>query len=322
MSINITFDEYEEVSSVSINGETLDSEDGEVWYCPKSILKDVQVNDLPENIKFLICREKEESTIVFDTLPMEICKINDSEIYISFEEMEYRKYWDAPVGLKRYMETKKAIIEERSENLKDLQLDSYDDDGAYIIMKFSTIFNAEYVINAVEQAELLIEEIEGATSIALEMEPINLTANNESDFSRHIILPILRKLGFTNIKYNHGKREYGKDFVFARITEFDELEHWGAQVKFGDVSGGSNSQIEELISQAQSAFQMPFYSIYTRRHEKISKFVIIISGKYTENAIERVCEGIESNALKNNIVFIDGDKIEIFKDKYFKTKLP
>ena len=50
MSINITFDEYEEVSSVCINGETLDSEDGEVWYCPKSILKDVQVNDLPENI--------------------------------------------------------------------------------------------------------------------------------------------------------------------------------------------------------------------------------------------------------------------------------
>jgi len=322
MSINTVLDEHEEVLSININGETLDSEDGEVWYCPKSILKDVQVNDLPENIKFLICREKEESTIVFDTLPMEICKINDSEIYISFEEMEYRKYWDAPVGLKRYMETKKAIIEERSKNLNDLQLDSYNDDGAYIIMNFSTSFNAEYVINAVEQAELLIEEIEGATSIALEMEPINLTANNESDFSRHIILPILRKLGFTNIKYNHGKREYGKDFVFARITEFDELEHWGAQVKFGDVSGGSNSQIEELISQAQSAFQMPFYSIYTRRQEKISKFVIIISGKYTENAIERVCECIESNALKNNIVFIDGDKIEIFKDKYFKTKLP
>ncbi len=52
MSINITFDEYEEVSSVSINGETLDSDDGEVWFCPQYLLKDVQVNDFPKNIKF------------------------------------------------------------------------------------------------------------------------------------------------------------------------------------------------------------------------------------------------------------------------------
>ncbi len=320
MSIEINGKNGEFVN-VKINDEILDSDDGEVWYCPKSCLKDLRIDELPMELRLTICKAKEDDCIVLDTLPIEVQRISDSKVHVIFEDVETRKYWNAPIGLKRYMERKKTLIEERSNEIKDVKIDSYDDDGAYISMYFSADIESDLLIHVVEQAEQLIEEIDGATLIALDVEPINLAADNESDFSLHVVLPILRKLGFTNVKYNHGKREYGKDFVFARLSEFDDLEHWGAQIKFGDVNGGIKSQIEELISQADSAFKMPFYNIYTRRKERISKFAIIISGKYTENAIERVCEGIENNALKNNIVFIDGDKIEILKNKFFTPKI-
>jgi hypothetical protein len=51
--------EYSEVSGevifVSINGENLDSDDGESWHTPKALLRGVKVNDLPDGIVHLLC---------------------------------------------------------------------------------------------------------------------------------------------------------------------------------------------------------------------------------------------------------------------------
>lgn len=127
---------------------------------------------------------------------------------------------------------------------------------------------------------------------------------------------MVRKLGFSNVRYNHGRKEYGKDIVFTRRTEFDEYEYWGAQVKFGDVSGGVRSDIDELIGQAVDAYRMPFYDVYTRSKQRISKLIIAISGRYKENAIEKIVEGIESHALRNNLVFIDGEKVSSLIERY------
>lgn len=61
----------------------------------------------------------------------------------------------------------------------------------------------------------------------------------------------------------------------------------------------------------------PFsHDIYTRQQQRISKLVIFVSGKFTENAIEKICARIESHSLRNNLVFIDGDKIEILAEKF------
>ena len=104
--------------------------------------------------------------------------------------------------------------------------------------------------------------------------------------------------------------------LFARLTEFQELEHWGAQVKFGDISGGARSEIDGMLGQIDDAFKMPFYDLYTRQQQRISKLAIIISGRFTENAIEKICEKIESHAIRNNIVFIDGEKIQTLAERF------
>jgi hypothetical protein len=236
---------------------------------------------------------------------------------LEFEDAGTRKYWDGTVGFKTYMETKKGIVEERAAQVGDIALMEYEDDGAWIHLTYSAETEVEKVSTAVELAEQIVAEIEGATEMRLGTELwAPKEADSEKEFTLRTVLPILRKLGFQNVKYNHGKREFGRDVTFARITEFQDVEFWAAQVKFGDVAGAANAEIDSLLAQIDDAFKMPYYDLYTKQRQRIAKLAIVISGKFTENAIEKICEKIESNALRNNIVFVDGEKLATLAEQF------
>ena len=80
-------------------------------------------------------------------------------------------------------------------------------------------------------------------------------------------------------------------------------------MKYGDVGGGVKSDVDELIAQAQDAFAVPYYDVYSKDQVRISKMLIVINGRFTENAVEKICTKIESPSLRNNLVFLDGEKI-------------
>lgn len=87
-------------------------------------------------------------------------------------------------------------------------------------------------------------------------------------------------------------------------------------MKFGDVAGGANAEIDEILAQIDDAFKMPFHDLYTKQRQRIAKFAIIISGKFTENAIEKICDKIESGAVRNNIAFVDGEKLATLAERF------
>ena len=215
------------------------------------------------------------------------------------------------------METKKDGIEERSKEIGDVHLESYDDDGAYIHLVYSTKIYTDDMIELLSNMEQIYGEIEGAADITLgsPFSKIDDCAK-ENEFTIKILLPLFRKLGFANVKYNHGNKEFGKDITFARRTEFDDYEYYGVQVKYGDVSGGAQGEINELIQQAKDSFSMPYYDVYSRNKVRISKVIIAISGKFTQNAVEKIIEGVTEYPLKNNLIFLDKEKIEGLMSKY------
>ncbi|MGD0217940.1 MAG: hypothetical protein ABSC45_10585 [Desulfobaccales bacterium] len=311
--------EDNEVISVEIDGEELDSDDGLDFITPKSLLIKKNIHELPLGIRFNICDRIEDGIIFVDNVPLTVTRIDNDQVKLIIEDSGRRKYWDGAIGFKSWMETKRDIIKERENELKDINLDDYDDDGDYIFMTYSGIFNFDKLKDIFELAYQITNEIDGAAELTLGSPfPKIEETNNESEFSQKVLIPIIRKLNFTNVRYNHGKREFGKDILFSRRTEFDELEFWGAQVKYGNISGAANSEIDQLISQIDDAFKIPFYDVYTRRKEKISKLLIAISGHFTENAIEKICEKIEISAIKNNLVFIDGSKIDTIAERFRK----
>lgn len=310
-------DKFDEILSIQIEGESLNSDDGETWFLPKGLIGDIAINDLPKEVAFEICNRVENSMIILDTIPIRLQRIGDKKVRLDFEDSGTRKYWDGNIGFKPYMEAKKGIVEERVSEVGDITFENYDDDGAWIHLYYSAEIEVEKLETAKHLAEQIVSEIEGAVEMRLGTElwkPI--VAENEKEFTLQTVLPIIRKLGYQNVKYNHGKREFGRDVLFARITEFQDIEFWGAQVKFGNISGGANTDIDELLGQIDDAFKMPFYDLYTKQRQNISKLVIIISGKFTENAIEKICEKIENHALRNNILFVDGDKLQTLAERF------
>ncbi len=314
IQVNRTFDEIE---SIEIEGESLRSDDRETWFLPKGLIGDIAVNDLPAEAIFEICQSVEDSVIMFDSIPVRLQKVGENRVQLEFEDSGTRKYWDGTVGFKPYMEAKKAVIEERAAEVQDVILETYEDDGAWIHLSYSAQVDAERLFTAVQTAEQIVAEIEGAAEMRLGAQlwaPAN--AESEKEFTLGTVLPILRKLGFQNVRYNHGRREYGRNVLFARLTEFQDVEFWGAQIKFGDVSGAAEADVNELIAQADDAFKMPFYDLYTKQKQRISKLAIVISGKFTENAIEKICEKIESHAVRNNLVFIDGEKLSTLAERF------
>jgi hypothetical protein len=309
--------EPDEILSIRINGESLHSDDGETWYLPKGLIVDSPVNQLPETAVFEICDRVEDSIIMMDTIPIRVQRVGSNRVRLEFDDSGTRKYWDGTIGFKTYMETKKGILEERATQVGDIALTGYEDDGAWIHLAYSAKVEVEKVSTAVELAEQIVAEIEGATEMRLGAELwAPKEADSEKEFTLRTVLPILRKLGFQNVKYNHGKREFGRDVTFARITEFQDVEFWAAQVKFGDVAGAANAEIDSLLAQIDDAFKMPYYDLYTKQRQRIAKLAIVISGKFTENAIEKICEKIESNALRNNIVFVDGEKLATIAEQF------
>jgi len=321
MAIKFSRDKDNLVEQILINGEEIDSDDGEVYLVPKGLLKGISFNEMPHDVSFEICDKVEDDIVYVGTCPMTISKVSGKKAHVHFEDSSRRKYWDGDIGLKLYMETKRELIKEREKEIGDLKFESYEDDGDYIFLTFSAEIEAITFDGIITSAEQLLKEIEGTIELTIGSPFKNVEdTHDEQDFAVSVVIPLLRKLGFSNVRYNHGRREFGRDIIFSRKTEFDDFEFWGAQVKYGDVSGAANSEIEFIISQVDDAFKVPFYDLYTKRKERISKLLIVISGKFTENAIEKICEKIESHALKNNVSFMDGAKIETIAEKFRKLR--
>ena len=317
MSIKIKYYDNE-VFTIFIDDVELEN-DGENFITPKYLLKDKNVNDIPVNTVFDICLEHTDGIIQLDAVPYSFTRIGNNKLLVRYSDTGRRKYWDGNYGFKIYMETKRDIVKEREKEIGDIKFISYEDDGEYIFLDYSIEIESELFNNVIDTSDQIISEIEGAVTITLgsPFKDIEDTAN-EKEFTVSLIIPLLRKLGFVNVRYNHGKKEFGKEIIFVRKTEFDEYEYWGAQVKYGDISGEANSEVDTIIAQIDDSMKIPFYDVYTRKKEKLSKVAIIISGKFTENAVEKICEKIESNSIKNNLVFIDSDKINSLMEKFSK----
>lgn len=137
---------------------------------------------------------------------------------------------------------------------------------------------------------------------------------NEKLFSLELLHPLFFKMGFEKVIYNHGNKEFGKDFILSKINEFGIEDYYGVQVKAGDISGRVNSQIDELIGQCNDAFSVPWKDI-KRNNSFISKIIIAVSGTFSENAKVKIKHKL-SNVINSNIIFLDKDLIVSLNRKY------
>lgn len=144
MATVVYSNEEDGMCSFVIDGEEY-IEDEERAIIPKAVLKQIKVDDIPDNFEIVVCESK-DSSVIMVSVPMSFVKVGKNEFQVIYDELITRKYWDGPIGLKLYMETKKDVIEERSKEIGDVWLENYDDDGAYIHLVYSTKICADILL--------------------------------------------------------------------------------------------------------------------------------------------------------------------------------
>lgn len=137
----------------------------------------------------------------------------------------------------------------------------------------------------------------------------------EDEFRADVIIPLLKKMGFSQVRERHGTQEYGKDITYRISNPLGDV--FGAVVaKVGSIAGSASGKqnLDIVLAQVNMAFDMPL--IDTEQQQEISIYEVIVwtSGNIASNAENRI---IKSTKEHRNIRFMGGQKTIELLDKYY-----
>jgi hypothetical protein len=238
-------------------------------------------------------------------------------IALSFQCHTPNKYWEGQFGLATYLTAIRDEVSHR-ENWTLVQIELEDDWKGITLER--TLALGDPIESSIRAAAADLKGVLHAAEVSLSGLPwSDEYLTNEDLFCRGLLHPLLRRMGFLFVRYTHGVREYGKDFTFSDLTAFGHYRHYGLQAKAGDVSGGVNASIDEMLGQITDAFTMPYYELGSKDPRYISTFIIAISGRFTANAREKIAEKMPKGLL-GSVYFLDHESITELVERYWKTK--
>lgn len=250
-----------------------------------------------------VVTSKEINTIEYNFISINYYKDKPTTILSLFKYFsDSYEYWSLKWDMKKFFDLVKTNIS----LFKDIELVSDDTSEDSIDYNIAIIGHGDLTIH--EQYLIGINTLDEIYKIAkLEIGGLNwneIYQTDEKAFSNDVVEPLLRKLKFESVRYNHGIKEYGRDFICSYTDNFKVKRYIGIQTKAGNISGKVNSQIDELLGQIEDAFSMPFREIGEKADKYITTFFIIISGQFSDNAKDKIIEKTPKNLI-GNITFID-----------------
>jgi hypothetical protein len=126
----------------------------------------------------------------------------------------------------------------------------------------------------------------------------NIQSLSEDAFRDLIVIPLLERLGFSNVRKNeyHGQDEKGIDtYPFHKRNEFNQLEYFGAQVKAVRIhtdSRKSDGYAEGVLGQLRDALRSEFL-LPDGNRIYLSQVFLITSKDLTEKARRYIHENLE-----------------------------
>jgi signal transduction histidine kinase len=131
----------------------------------------------------------------------------------------------------------------------------------------------------------------------------------EEDLAADILIPLLRAMGYRNVRYTHGILEHGVDLLFVNQTPFGP-ELCGAQVKVVRITSRKTSKtgnINEVINQASSALRHSFLDTSDNTEKSLDKFFIITSREISQPAQVDLQSALRE--FGRTVRFIDGQTL-------------
>jgi|SRR6266550_3888662 len=301
---------------VEVAGQQVDvldvGEDCVLAECGLDQLKKETTAGFPDRLHLQVHNEDGFGTFFFHEL---VLSRADDGVSLQFRCHAPNKYWEGRFGLATFI----TGMQDQVRHLDDWKSADVEveDDWKGITLERSLAKGAplyEGIMNAAKELQGLLHTTEVALA-GFQWKP--KYTSDEDAFCRELLLPLLREMGFVSVRYSHGKKEYGKDFTFSEATPFANYRRYGLQAKAGDVRGGVNSEIDELLGQIEDAFSMPYCEIGSKEPRYISTFIIAISGSFTDNAREKIVEKMPKGAI-GSVYFLDRERLTELIDRYWK----
>jgi hypothetical protein len=145
-----------------------------------------------------------------------------------------------------------------------------------------------------------------------------LSTLSESEFRQDLLVPLLRKMGYTEVRERHGPDEYGKDITFAENTPLGRT-CYAVVAKAGDISGAATgrSNLTAVKAQVGQAFDIPYYDIDNKRRQKVNHVIVWATGTISNSAETQVIDS-QSDQFKN-VSFKTGQSTAELVEQYFPT---
>ncbi len=142
---------------------------------------------------------------------------------------------------------------------------------------------------------------------------------SEDAFRSDVIVPLLRELGYTNVRLHHGPAEYGKDIICQFIAPLS-TEHIAVVAKVGNLTGAAKPKtltlrLADVKEQISQAFSIPIEDATLRSPTNVNRVIVWITGTIT-NSVHHQVTNDNGNSYAY-VDFIDGSKtIELLDALY------
>jgi len=281
--------------------------------CPLEALGKVKPSDLPSELAVHVHDSSGFGTYLFYEL---VVSHDGDRCVVDFLCHQPNKYWEHRWGLATFLA---AVIEQADSEGGIEVLDSeLEDDWKRLELRLPCDTSRSLRDNAALLASRLKTLIHHAEIALAGFIWKKEYETDEKAFCTEVLAPLLRRMGFKFVSYQHGTDEYGRDFTFSELTPFGDYRHYGLQAKAGDISGGNNSQIDGIIGQLKDAFEMPYTALGSKEARYISTFVVGISGRFTANAKEKIVQKVPKGVI-GSVLFLDRERIMELIDQYWHT---
>lgn len=301
--------------TVSVAGKELDILDaGEGFVLAECGIDDVAgvvVQPMPAGLAVQMHSEDGFGTFLFHELDV---SPDPGGVVLAFRCHTPNKHWEGQFGLAAFL----AAVRDQVPHHENWTISSIEleDDWKGITLN-RVVAPGDSLHDSILAAAADLKQLIHSAEVALSGLAWKDEFQKDEDlFCREMLYPLLRRMGFLFVRYTHGKKEYGKDFTFSEATPFGNHRHYGLQAKAGDVSGSVNAAVDELLGQIRDAFKMPYFELGSKEPRFISTFIIAISGKFTENAREKIAHETLAG-LVGSVYFLDRERITELVDRYW-----
>lgn len=272
--------------------------------------------EVDENNRVILNRDFEENAVYsgncFDGFfeQIQCCRFGN-KLWVEIQKLGDSHGFYKDWSVKKYMQTMYEICQITDEVFVN-NFDYSDDDSIFSAFFIDFLFDIEqfkyyeevykYCHTFCDQLDALVErKIRGCYWDGI-------FEKDEMAFCKFYLTPFFKNIGFEQVLFTHGNKEFGKDYILVTKNIFGQTEYYGVQAKAGNMSGSATSNINEISDQIDIGFLVP-YKLVNGEEVFVSKMIIAISGVFTDNAQTIIQRKLPKDKLAN-IIFLSKKELE------------